>query len=98
MADLTPEQIERLRVVLADSVCDYRRQSRRVPLCVACDARHVAPVVAAMLAEARADERNRIASEIKSEARTYKGRGRPYNFIVRGNWCDFAARIARGES
>ena len=61
MADLTPEQIERLRVVLADSVCDYRRQSRRVPLCVACDARHVAPVVAAMLAEARADERNRIA-------------------------------------
>ena len=70
------------------------------------DAQHVAPVVAAMLAEARADERKRIADEITSRylgpdfGRLSDGRDSPDAALhdAYDEGLETAARIARGEA
>ena len=63
--ELTPEQVERIAL----GVCVNVPPGPCSKACAICleDAVHAAPVVAAMLTEARADERQRIAVAIAGE-------------------------------
>ena len=86
---LTPEQVERIAL----GVCVNVSPGPCSKACAICleDAVHAAPVVAAMLTEARADEQQRIAQAIESEC---IGSMDSKPCVS----CRGAARIARGEA